>query len=345
MNKEEISAKIAELERMIADKNAYKDNNAKGTEGHDSNTEVFSDAYGLCLGGGGGKGAYQLGVYKALCEYGLWDKISHISGSSIGAINAVLFAGASPERSVEAWGKIDFETVFEIDENLMFDGKPGFMARNEMLSLMEKYVDYDAVREGNKDICVTISNYISEENKAPEYVCLNGLSNEDIDKLILASSALPVLYEPVNYNNKLYYDGGITDNIPVKPLYDNGLRHIIVCGLNPNSRKNLSAYKDADFIEIYPSVSLGDLVTGTLNFSANDTKFRMLLGYKDALRALKVYFEKDPAYISQLKHYEEIDLADIKTEMKIYNAQNSYDDNVKNIDRLLSGLGISNIEK
>ena len=60
---------------------------------------------------------------------------------------------------------------------------------------------------------------------------------------------------------------------------------------------------------------------------------------------IKVYFEKDPAYISQLKHYEEIDLADIKTEMKIYNAQNSYDDNVKNIDRLLSGLGISNIEK
>ena len=67
---------------------------------------VKADSYALCLGGGGGKGAYQLGVYRALAEYGLIDKVTAISGTSIGAINAVLFACNDPDRSEEAWKKI-----------------------------------------------------------------------------------------------------------------------------------------------------------------------------------------------------------------------------------------------
>ena len=47
---------------------------------------------GLVLGGGGGKGAFQVGVWKALCEYKLDKKISCMSGSSIGALNSVLFS-------------------------------------------------------------------------------------------------------------------------------------------------------------------------------------------------------------------------------------------------------------
>ena len=105
-------------------------------------------------------------------------------------------------------------------------------------------------------------------------------------------------------------------------------------------KKDISAYTDADIIEIYPSVSLGDLIDGTLNFSANSVKFRSLLGYKDAMRALKVHFENDPDYIAALDHYRDIDLADIQTQMRMDAADSSVKNTMDNIGRILGKLGI-----
>lgn len=48
-----------------------------------------SKEYGLVLEGGGAKGAYQIGVWKALMEYGI--KIKAIAGVSVGALNGALF--------------------------------------------------------------------------------------------------------------------------------------------------------------------------------------------------------------------------------------------------------------
>ena len=50
------------------------------------------DSIGLVLSGGGAKGAFQAGVWKAMCELGLADRVSVISGTSAGAINAAAFA-------------------------------------------------------------------------------------------------------------------------------------------------------------------------------------------------------------------------------------------------------------
>ena len=74
MNRDEITAKIAELEKKIQmDKlqNAGADDAGKVAGRTQSGDRA--DSYALCLGGGGGKGAYQLGVYRALAEYGLMD--------------------------------------------------------------------------------------------------------------------------------------------------------------------------------------------------------------------------------------------------------------------------------
>ena len=57
---------------------------------------------GLVLEGGGGKGSYQIGVWKAIRELGLEKKIVAVSGTSVGALNAALFA------------KGDFETACQI---------------------------------------------------------------------------------------------------------------------------------------------------------------------------------------------------------------------------------------
>ena len=335
MNREEIAAKIAEMEKLIQNNSALpsQDDDIQ----NDSETE-----FALCLGGGGGKGAYQLGVYEALNEYGIWDRVTAISGASIGSINSVLFAGADPEKSRKAWDEIRFETVFEVDPDLVLDGKPGFMARREMIRLMDSYVDYNIVAHGDRRIWSVISECCPDGRREPLYVEFKDLPKSDIEKVVLASSALPVLYEPVEFKGKKYYDGGLTDNVPVKPLYDAGYRNIIICGLNHDARKKLGEFDGIRAIEIYPSVDLGDLVTGTLDFSADSTKFRYMLGYKDAMRTLKAEFERDPAYIANLDHYKAIDIADIETQMRMDRSASAAKSSVDGIRRILTGLGIEN---
>ena len=58
---------------------------------------------GLVLDGGGGKGAYQIGVWKALRETGLDQRIAVISGASVGGLNAALMVQGDPEKAEQIW--------------------------------------------------------------------------------------------------------------------------------------------------------------------------------------------------------------------------------------------------
>ena len=63
----------------------------------------FKRKIGLVLAGGGGKGSYELGVWKYLSEIGLVKKISVISGSSVGALNAILLSLCDFDTAVNIW--------------------------------------------------------------------------------------------------------------------------------------------------------------------------------------------------------------------------------------------------
>ena len=72
--------------------------------------------YGLVLGGGGAKGAYQVGVMKALQEYGI--KISAISGSSIGAINGLFYLTCDIGTIEKEWLKASKDLFLKEDINI-----------------------------------------------------------------------------------------------------------------------------------------------------------------------------------------------------------------------------------
>ena len=69
---------------------------------------------GLVLAGGGARGSYQIGVWKALIELGIDKYIEVISGTSIGAINAMLFQQNSYEMAEEFWLKVRSEQMLPI---------------------------------------------------------------------------------------------------------------------------------------------------------------------------------------------------------------------------------------
>lgn len=66
--------------------------------------------YGVVLDGGGTRGAYQVGAWKALMECGI--KIDAITGTSIGSINGAFFAAGCYDKAVELWETMDYSRIF-----------------------------------------------------------------------------------------------------------------------------------------------------------------------------------------------------------------------------------------
>ncbi len=287
----------------------------------------FTKGIGLVLAGGGGKGAYQVGVLKALKEKGLLDEVTAISGASIGAVNAMLYAQENIELMYKDWYEIDMLTLFDVELEMLVNNRPYF-SRSEMLALVGKYKIYNSICK------------ISNDGTAPvaEYRCLNDLDIENIKKVLLASTALPVIYEAVEIDGNYYRDGGICDNEPIKPLYDAGIRDFIIIGLKHGKNFNYTKWPDANIIAIYPSRDLGDLVDGTLDFSNKSIMYREMLGYKDGLRSVKTHFEKDDMYINlepqlALSDYNEV-LMNLRTQSTIKTVESRVNANIDKFNEI-----------
>ena len=72
--------------------------------------------YGLILAGGGAKGAYQIGAWKALIELGI--QIEAIAGTSIGAINGAFIAQGDFDKALTVWEEAEVVNGIKIDSEL-----------------------------------------------------------------------------------------------------------------------------------------------------------------------------------------------------------------------------------
>lgn len=272
---------------------------------------------GLVLAGGGGKGAYQIGVLKILKEQGLLEQVTAISGSSIGAVNAMLYSMMDMDNMYQAWDEIDMDTVFDIDIQMLADKKLYF-SRNDMLAMFDKYITVDKWKAVSHDLYISISRLNDRgEAEAVEYVNVKDYELEDIKKILLACTALPVIYEAVEINGNKYRDGGLLDNEPIAPLYNSGIRQFIVIGMNHGKQLDTSKWPDAEFITIYPSYELGNLINGTLKFTERAKEFRRMLGEKDAQRAIRTKFHPDDIYIRMEPVLAQNDYNEIMMQMRM----------------------------
>ena len=79
--------------------------------------------YGLVLDGGGARGAYQIGAWKALKEAGV--KISAVAGTSVGALNGALICMDDMEKAEKIWSEMEFSRVMSVDDEWMKQFFPG----------------------------------------------------------------------------------------------------------------------------------------------------------------------------------------------------------------------------
>lgn len=241
---------------------------------------------GLILGGGGGKGSYQIGVWRALNELGLTDSITGVSGASVGALNAALWGIGDYDLAVQIWSGIKPAEFLDLDYEQSEDGKRGVFSREGLIRIMNEKLDLQKVRDSSRLLYANGSRMVNDQLTA-EYFTLNQRAPEEIQTILLASSAIPVVYEPVKIGGFWYQDGGLTDNLPIKPLYDFGFRRMIAVGLGREMSLPLEQFSGAEITKVHPQESIGGLFDGTLDFSAKETPRRMELGYQDAMRALK----------------------------------------------------------
>ena len=235
---------------------------------------------GLVLGGGGGKGAYQIGVWKALREYKIDKYITYVSGTSIGSLNSLLFITGNLDNAIDVWANITKETALTKKSVKDIFSKKSLYSRDGFIDLAEKNVDFEKISKSKIKSFVTATPVSKNVEGAPTNFCLNGKNKEEILRYVLASSAIPVVFEPVVINGIKYRDGYMVDNNPVRVLKDQGCKLIFVVPLKEYSNAYESADENTLIIDFVSPYNDYGIIDGTLDFDSDRAKMRMNHGYE-----------------------------------------------------------------
>jgi predicted patatin/cPLA2 family phospholipase len=204
----------------------------------------------LSIAGGGVKGYAYLGALLQLERLGLLGKLRRVSGVSIGSLFASsLVLGYKMDELVKYIFDYDISEIKDIDVSGFLKRKSflrGDKYRKFITDIIEKKVDKNiTLRElYDKTEIELIIAVICVNDKSLKYISYKTDPDLDIITLIMMSSAIPGFLPPVQYNNKLYLDGGILDNNPVGCLSD---KAIGICQKSKNKNRDIDVSNIIDF--------------------------------------------------------------------------------------------------
>ena len=235
--------------------------------------------YGLVLSGGGAKGAFEIGVWRWLERTGLIRKIRGISGTSVGALNSILFSCTDLKGAEEIWRSIRQDDLTHVNQESLKKAaqvilktmaltavKPSNLSMiiKDWLPLVgETFFTQKKLKEianqvledrfpADRVVFSCLARQSLQEQAEPpaelflgtfhnaDYYCLNGRKKGEISKIVLASAALPLIYGSIAFNHFEYRDGGCRDNSPYMPLVKSGFKKLIVVHLAERKREDPS---------------------------------------------------------------------------------------------------------
>ncbi|MGM0564415.1 MAG: patatin-like phospholipase family protein [Pseudomonadota bacterium] len=179
--------------------------------------------FGLALGGGAVLGIAHLGVLKALEEHGL--KPTHLTGTSIGAIIASLYAfGHSPENIRDHLGELDWWQVTRFSWS-----KHGIMNNSAMGNFVRRHIG-DCDFADSPIPMAFIATDLAHRNKVV-------LDSGDVANAAMISACVPGMYTPIERDDMLLVDGGLVENVPISPLRTMDVDFIMGVNLNGSTRR------------------------------------------------------------------------------------------------------------
>jgi NTE family protein len=266
---------------------------------------------GLCLSGGGGRGAYQAGAIKAFDEAGMLDQIAAYSGTSIGAANAAVLVSTSAKTLEDVWFTIperplqyQKHLLTRIVEDKLNIFERGIYSMDTFSSILMRHIDETNLKK--RKVYVTVSDggdategffsllkasydhYLRKDNRVI-YVPLDELTGQEALQAVIASCSIPVVFPAVKHQQRKFYDGGVFDNIPIKPLIAAGCHEIIVIQL---SRGLFFHPEDFPGITIHQLKHPGKF-SDILNFTPGHIQDLFQRGYQDAKEFLATWHSQE----------------------------------------------------
>lgn len=290
--------------------------------------------YGLALEGGGAKGAYQIGVVKALIDNGY--EFEAVVGTSIGALNAAMVVQDRIDDAIDLWSNISYEKMFNVDDKKVssalsakidleivkyFSSKFGQILKNGGIStenirkilidnVDEKKVRKSKMKFGLVTVCLS--------DKEVKQVFIDEIPKGELIDYLMATSSLPV-FKRAKIDNKSYLDGGVYDNCPVEMLEKKGIKNVIAIRNYKRMRirnyKNIIKKNDINLYMIEPV----DNLPGILKFDSKNINELLRLGYFDGIKFAKkldgiryyVNSQEEKKFIHMLVDYDIDEMAKI----------------------------------
>lgn len=214
----------------------------------------------IVLSGGGIKGAYQIGVWKALNK--LKIKYDLVTGTSIGALNGILMVQKDYRKAMNIWKKIALSetSIEELNENSISDN---FIDSIKLWKIKFSKIDYSTI-------------LFDQDTLKHREIKKSELDKNNLDLIITAAKQYPVI-KSKKIEKKEYIDGGYFDSLPTNLAIEKGAERIITVDLKALGIKQILNPKDIQVDRIYPRNKINyeefneDICNKIIDYGYNDT--------------------------------------------------------------------------
>ena len=184
----------------------------------------------LVLSGGGAMGALQAGILRGLTRRGF--RPSRIVGTSVGALNGAFLAFHPGEAGVEmlanVWRDLQDEHYLKINPvrvALRIASRKLYLVRNDFLQkLIAEHILIDEFSATEVPLHIAATNLAA----ARKHVFSEG----SVSQAVLASTAIPGIFSPVEIDGDFYVDGGVTANLDLETAVELGAKQILAIDLS-----------------------------------------------------------------------------------------------------------------
>ena len=244
---------------------------------------------GLVLSGGGAKGAYQIGAYRALRKLGKNPQI--VTGTSVGAINGLFIVQGDLYKAVKLWKNMTFSKIYDEDsfEKCSNDNikdiykeyvknfiSEGGMDITRLIQIVDRAYNSNKLFKSPIDYGLVTYNY--SKNK-PVIKLKKDMKDNNVKDYVTASASCYPAFKPYKINGELYIDGGYYDNLPINLAVEMGADEIIAIDLKAVGFKRRLSY-DAPTTIISPR----NKVTNFLVFDKAKSREALRFGYNDVMK-------------------------------------------------------------
>ena len=239
----------------------------------------------LVLGGGGAKGSYEVGVWKALNKLNM--KFDIVTGVSIGSINGAFYAANEYKKCLKMWRTITTNDLFDVAigsklskedlQSLVKQMSTGGISFANAEKFLKKNINEEKVRKSKINYGLVT---VSLTNKKPRFLTKEQIPYGKLVDYICASSICYPFVHTQDINDESFIDGGFYDGIPINLAIDMGATEIVAVDLSvlAINKKPKDKNVKVDVIKMKDKTPL------TLTFTKEYADKNIKYGYNDTMK-------------------------------------------------------------